>query len=139
MVVFQQNSPVVFKLSYQGGIQGWDAYMSVADTGHINLTNHGILKVFNSEGVELTPRKLQAGELGLVDSIIESWMNLSMNFPFEVQVDLSKYFDLSEPGVYRLQWGSKNLELREIEFEIVQSKKPNNADAPNHSPEAGSR
>ena len=108
-VQYKKDSPIVLHLSYHGGVPQWDAGASVAN-GTLILSNAMFISVTNSKSEIVKPKK---------DKVLSVWADTYFRNPFDLVLDISKFYNLSRPGKYTVQWGCKDVKYDSIHFEIV--------------------
>ncbi len=131
--------PVLFE--YKGGVDGWDGYIRVTNfhgKQRLSISNGCFLAVSRGLGEfhpptfargdtitywlrQTAPRGELVKPIGNGPHVAE--YNVGFADPFRTIVDLSTYFDLSQPGVYTVTWGCRKWRSTlcrvEIMFEIV--------------------
>ncbi len=132
------GSPVWVRFAYAGDKADWDASFVFDESDVVPLVSIGNSAVFIlSKGVgpfesRITDDRdmyrnwelLEASRGKIVVPKNErfgsaSAFNVQVNQPFDEVVDLGRYFELEEPGVYTLVWGCKPHYLQELVFEII--------------------
>ena len=106
---YQKDSPIILHLSYHGGITEWDAGASIAN-GTLLLSNAMFISVTNSKNEIVKPIK---------DKVLSVWADTYFRNPFDLVLDISKFYNLSQPDKYTLQWGCKDVKCDSVYFEIV--------------------
>ena len=106
---YKNDSPIILHLSYHGGITDWDAAASIAN-GTLILSNAMYISVTNSKNEIVEP---------IEDKVLSVWADTYFRNPFDLVLDISKFYNLSRPGRYTVQWGCKDVTYDSIYFEIV--------------------
>lgn len=107
-VVVPKSQPVILHVIYDGLIPSWDGNFIVYGEDRLILENSARLQVFDPKGQELAP---QPGKIQRL------WKDAILNRSFDVEINLSKFFKLTDPGQYTVTWGSGTNE-NSIAFEI---------------------
>jgi len=113
-VQYQQGSPVLLHLEYEGGVSGWDAGASVAN-GILILSNAMFMSVTDSKNDPVKP---------IDGKVLSVWADTYFRDPFSLVIDISKFYNLSRSGRYLLRWGCKGVSEDRMFIEILDSKLP---------------
>jgi len=108
-VQYKKDGPIILHLNYHGGITDWDAGASIAN-GTLILSNAMFISVTNSKSESVKPIK---------DKVLIVWADTFFRNPFNLVLDISKFYNLSQPGKYIVQWGCKDIKYDSISIEIV--------------------
>ena len=108
-VQYQKGSPVILHLSYDGGIKDWDAGASISDDNLI-LTNAMFIAVTDRNDKPVEP---------FGNRVISVWADAYFRDPFNLVIDISKFYNLARAGKYVLRWGCKDVKEDRIGIEIV--------------------
>ena len=108
-VQFESGSPITMRLTYLGGIDSWDGGVSV-ESERLVLTNAMFISVFNSDNQRVEPKE---------GKVLSVWGDTYFRDPFDVVIDMSKFYDLTQPGKYTLRWGCKDVRTASVFIEIV--------------------
>ena len=107
---YKQGEPIRLHFSYGGGTNGWDASASVAD-GILVLSNAMFISIERSPGAPVEPIR---------EKVLSVWTDSFMREPFELILDISRFYDLSRPGKYTVRWGCKGVTHDEVFIEITE-------------------
>ena len=137
---YRLGSPVLVSFEYAGDLPGWDGWIVSADRfgeKRLGVANGAILVVTMGLGPFEAPPgdtlkywQTLSGPRGTLVAPIGDRVragvsyNVALTAPFRTLVDLSDYYDLSEPGIYTVYWGQEGLCTREVMFEIVPADAP---------------
>ena len=132
------GAPVWVRFAYAGDKADWDASFGFDEKGLFPLVSMGNSAVFIlSKGVGpfesrvtaerriYRPWELLEAPRGKVVAPKNDKFggaaayNVQVNLPFDEVVDLGRYFEIDEPGVYTLIWGCKPNYVQELVFEII--------------------
>ena len=108
-VQFKKDDPVILRLIYHGGVTDWDAGASITN-GTLILSNAMFISVTNRKSESVKPVK---------DKVLNVWADTFMQNPFNLVLDISQFYNLSQPGKYMVQWGCKDISYDSISIEIV--------------------
>lgn len=108
-VQYKQGNPVEIHLNYHGGIKEWDAGVSIAN-GILILSNAMFISVTNSKSEGIEAKK---------DKVLSVWADTYFRSPFNLVIDISKFFNLNQPGKYIVQWGCIGVKNDNVFIEIV--------------------
>lgn len=108
-VQYKIGAPIILYLNYNGGIREWDAGASIAD-GKLILSNAMFISITNSKNERVKPIK---------DKILSVWADKYFRNPFNLVLDISKFYDLSQPDKYIVQWGCKDVKFNSVFIKIV--------------------
>lgn len=108
-VQYKKGSPTKIHLNYYGGIKEWDAGASVAN-GVLILSNAMFISITNSKNESVKPIK---------DKVLSVWADTYFRSPFSLVIDISEYFNLSQPGKYIVQWGCIDVKKDSVLIEII--------------------
>lgn len=106
---YKKDSPIILRLNYHGGITEWDAGASITN-GTLLLSNAMFISVTNSKNESVEPKK---------GKVLSVWADTYFRSPFSLVLDISKFYNLSRPGKYTVQWGCKDIKYDSIYIEIV--------------------
>ncbi|MBY0524276.1 MAG: RNA polymerase sigma factor [Gemmataceae bacterium] len=107
---FYPDAPMLARLKYVGGVPNWDADMSFDNVkATLQLRNSAVFVIKDAKG---NVREMRA------DRITSARVNALLAEPFEVIVDLRLLCDLSTPGEYTLEWGSRQLRSS-LKFTVI--------------------
>ncbi len=106
---FNKDSPIILHLNYHGGITDWDAGASIAN-GTLILSNAMFISITNGKNERIKPKK---------EKVLSVWADTYFRNPFSLELDISKFYNLSRPGKYIVQWGCKDIKYDSIYIEIV--------------------
>jgi len=106
----RSGSPIILHLNYKGGIKEWDAAASVADEVLI-LSNAMFISITNSKSEPVLPIK---------DKVLSVWADTYFRDPFDLVLDISKFYDLSQAGKYTVQWGCNKVKHNSVFLEVVE-------------------
>ena len=87
----------------------WDAGASVANEVLI-LSNAMFISITNDKSEAVPPIK---------DKVLSVWVDTYFRKPFDLVLDISKFYDLSQPGKYTVQWGCTDVKHSSVFIEIV--------------------
>lgn len=108
-VQYKRGSPIILHLNYDGGIKEWDAGASI-ENGRLTLSNAMFISISNSKNERVEPIK---------DKILSVWADTYFRNPFNLVFDISKFYNLSQPGKYIVRWGCEEVEFNSVYIEIV--------------------
>ena len=108
--IFEKGQDLSVRLSYSGGLEGWDAAFGY-DGERLRTDNAAFITVTDSEGKKVEPG---AGKL------VSRWVNSREKKPFDTRVNLAEVYDMSKPGRYIVEWGCKKVASQVIRIEIVE-------------------
>jgi hypothetical protein len=108
--IFEKGQNLSVRLSYSGGLEGWDAAFGY-DGERLMTVNAAFITVTDSEGKKVEPG---AGKL------VSRWINSREKKPFDTRVNLAEVYDMSKPGRYIVEWGCKKVASQVIRIEIVE-------------------
>lgn len=108
-IQYQKGSSIILHLNYYGGMKDWDAGASIEDEILV-LTNAMFISVKNSKSETVKPIK---------DKILSVWADTYFRKPFSLVLDISKFYNLSQPGEYIVQWGCDDVKKESVYIEIV--------------------
>jgi len=108
-VQYKKGDPIILHLNYYGGINEWDAGASI-DKELLILTNAMFITVTNSKSESVKPIK---------DKILSVWADTYFREPFNLVIDISKYYNLSQPDKYTVQWGCTDVKEDSVSIEII--------------------
>jgi len=108
-VQYKRGSPIILHLNYYGGIEEWDAGASISN-GILILSNAMFISVTNSKSDDVKPIK---------EKVLSVWADSFFRNPFNLVIDISKFYSLSQPGKYIVQWGCKGVKKDSVLIEIV--------------------
>jgi len=108
-VQYKRGSPIILHLNYYGGIKEWDAGASIAN-GKLILSNAMFISITNSKSERVKPKK---------DKILSVWADTYFRNPFNLVLDISKFYNFSQPDKYIVQWGCRDVKFNNVFIEIV--------------------
>ena len=108
-VQYQQGSPVLLNLKYDGGVADWDAGASIS-SGILILSNAMFISVIDSNNEPVKP---------IDDKVISVWADTYFRDPFNLVIDISKFYNLSRSGRYLLRWGCRDVSQDHVFIEIL--------------------
>ncbi|NNE62712.1 MAG: hypothetical protein HKN34_01390 [Gammaproteobacteria bacterium] len=108
-VQYKTGSPIILHLNYYGGIKEWDAGASIAN-GKLILSNAMFISITNSKNERAKPIK---------DKVLSVWADKYFRNPFNLVLDISRFYDLSQPDKYIVQWGCKDVKFNSVFIKIV--------------------
>lgn len=106
--VFKGGKTVSIRLRYAGNAKNWDAGFEMQKESLVT-SNSATIILTDSKGKSVAPRK---------DKIRNLQYDQIMARPFDVTIDLVKLYDISQAGVYKLEWGCKQVQTQVVDFEI---------------------
>ena len=96
-------------LKYDGGIPGWDAGASISG-GMLILSNSMFISITNNENVVVKP---------ISKKVLSVWADTYFRNPFNLVIDISKFYNLFRTGKYIMRWGSSDVKEDRLFIEIV--------------------
>ena len=108
-LVVRQGQDVFIRLHYSGGVEGWDAAFGYHGK-IVTALNSAYITILDPNGNIATPRK---------GKLISSWVNRPMKEPFDIVINLAEVYDMSIPGRYIIEWGSKNVRSQSIQIDVI--------------------
>lgn len=106
--VFKAGKTVSIRLRYAGNVKNWDAGFEMQKESLVT-SNSATIILTDSKGKSVAPRK---------EKILNLQYDQVMANPFDVTIDLVKLYDISQAGVYKLEWGCKQVQTQVVDFEI---------------------
>ncbi len=140
IAAFRVGDPMVFEISYDGSVPGWDGIVAVGEKdGQPKLSfANSVMFVVTQGRQEFVPepsdstnvrrwwQTLSAKHGKLVQPIDNRVGNQAYNIalvdPFTTQLDLTQYYQLEGPGIYTIYWGIEGLWTEEIVFRVLTEK-----------------
>ena len=127
------GAPIRLVLEYTGGVEGWDAGIgeNVFHNREVLVTwGQGFLVVtrglgeFDAQGDKRGELLAPAPPRGVIvapkkDRQTFAKTMVTLSGEFRKEIELSKFYPLSEPGIYTVWWGCRGLSGSEIMFEVV--------------------
>ena len=108
-VQYKTGSPITLHLNYYGGIREWDAGASIAN-GKLILSNAMFISITNSKNEPVKPIK---------DKVLSVWADQYFRNPFTLVLDISRFYDLSQPDKYIVRWGCRDVKFNRVFIKIV--------------------
>lgn len=106
---YKRGSPVTLRLSYRGGVDGWDGAASI-ENKQLILANAMFISITDGENQAVEPIK---------DKVLNVWADTLFRDPFELEIDLSWFYEISRPGRYKVHWGCKDVRTTVVLIEII--------------------
>lgn len=106
---FKSGSPITLRLTYRGGIDSWDGGVSV-ENGTLVLTNAMFISVSNSANERVVPKK---------GKVLSVWADAYFRDPFDIVIDISEFYNLTQPSKYTVRWGCRDVITESVFIEIV--------------------